>query len=149
MESEKIIGYLLAKTLRIFKVRMVTSFREEGIELTFEQFVIMQILSAESDIIQQDLADHLQKDKSIIVRQVNCLLNKKLVERHAGVNDKRKRYLVLSAQGKLLLEQLRQIRTSVTDDLLSGVSEAEYDTFRKVLAKIQKNGDRRCETIFK
>ena len=42
-------------------------------------------------MIQQDLAHVLQKDKSIIVRQMNGLLDEKYVDRLTNTNDKRKK----------------------------------------------------------
>ena len=41
MELNKPLGYFLAKSHRIFKIAMVSRFREREVELTFDQFVIM------------------------------------------------------------------------------------------------------------
>lgn len=141
MESGKSLGYFLAQGLRIYKIRMISRFREEGIELTFDQFVIMQILNSNSGIIQQDLANHLQKDKSIIVRQVNCLLEKGIIVRHPGSVDKRKKNLILTKKGEMALNQIQKIGSDVSKNLISGVIQDNFETFLAVLEKIQENGD--------
>jgi DNA-binding MarR family transcriptional regulator len=140
MESNRQLGYLLNKTLRIFKSQITTEFRKHGIELTFEQFVMLRMLDANCDMIQQDLAHVLQKDKSIIVRQMNILLDEKYVDRLTNTDDKRKKNLTLTSKGIEILKQLKAISNDLSDKLLSGVNESEYEIFKKVILKIQENG---------
>ncbi|MFA5328946.1 MAG: MarR family transcriptional regulator [Prolixibacteraceae bacterium] len=140
METGKSLGYLLGQSLRAYKSLLVETCRKQEIELTFEQFVILQKLHSNCDIIQQDLANHLQKDKSIIVRQINGLLEKQLVTRHTNLDDKRKKNLVLTPKGHLLLTELKDIVSEITGKLLSGIPENEVTIFRNILAKIHENG---------
>ncbi len=139
MESNRQLGYLLNKTLRIFKSQIIAEFRKQGIELTFEQFVILRMLDLKCDMIQQDLAHILQKDKSIIVRQMNVLLDEKYVEGLTNTDDKRKKNLTLTSKGIEILKRLKKISNDLSDKLLAGVTEGEYETFKKVMLKIQKN----------
>lgn len=140
MESNRQLGYLLNKTLRIFKSQITSEFRKQGIELTFEQFVMLRMLDSNCDMIQQDLAHVLQKDKSIIVRQMNVLLDEKYVDRLTNTNDKRKKNLTLTSKGIEILKQLKMISNDLSDKLLAGVTENEFGTFKKVMLKIQENG---------
>ncbi len=140
MEEIKPIGYLLAKTQRVFKNQMIAEFKKQQVGLTFEQFVILHLLSLNCDIIQQDLANHLQKDKSIIVRQIDGLIEKKLVERLTHEEDKRKRNLVLTDAGTEKLKQMRVTAKEVTEKLLFGIEAGEVEIFRKVMNKINENG---------
>jgi len=140
METNRQLGYFLNKTLRIFKSQINTEFRKQGIELTFEQFVVLRMLDSNCNMIQQDLAHVLQKDKSIIVRQMNGLLDEKYVDRLTNTNDKRKKNLTLTSKGIEILEQLKLISNDLSDRLLAGVTESEYETFKKVMLKIQENG---------
>ncbi len=140
MESGKSLGYLLGQSHRVYKNLLIETCRNHGIELTYEQFVILQKLNSNCDIIQQDLAEHLQKDKSIIVRQINGLLEKELVTRHTNLDDKRKKNLDLTSKGQLLLDDLKEITLEITGRLLSGVSESDIVILRNILAKIQENG---------
>ena len=140
METNRQLGYFLNKTLRIFKSQINAEFRKQGIELTFEQFVVLRMLDSNCNMIQQDLAHVLQKDKSIIVRQMNGLLDEKYVDRLTNTNDKRKKNLTLTSKGVEILEQLKLISNDLSDRLLAGVTESEYETFKKVMLKIQENG---------
>ena len=140
MESSKPPGYMLARSLQVFKNQMISEFRDKKIELSFEQFVILHTMNSNCNLIQQDLANYLQKDKSIIVRQINCLLENKYVVRHTNETDKRKRNLILTEDGIAILKQMKGIALEVSNKLLAGVTENEIETFRKVLMKIQENG---------
>ena len=140
MESSKLLGYMLGQTLRVFKNQMVSEFKEMKIELTIEQFVILSLLNSNCDLIQRDLASQLQKDKSIIVRQINCLLENQYVVRLTNKDDKRVKNLILTKKGFEKLNQMKEIASEVSRKLLTGISENELEIFQNVLLKIQENG---------
>ena len=135
------LGYILSRSRRVFKHQMEAEFRNKEIELTFEQYVILKLLDLNADFIQQDLADRLQKDKSIIVRHINCLLEHRYVVRLTNNGDKRKKNLSLTESGIDILNRMIEVAGDVTNKLLSGVTESELETFQQVLEKIQENGD--------
>ncbi|HZL10009.1 MAG TPA: MarR family transcriptional regulator [Prolixibacteraceae bacterium] len=140
MELCKPLGYLLGRSLKVFKNQLVFEFKEKQIELTFEQFVILHMLNSNCDLIQQDLANQMQKDKSIIVRQINALLECQYVIGQTNKDDKRKKNLILTKKGFEILNQMEEIASETSSKLLSGVSETELEIFRNVLSKIQENG---------
>ena len=140
MESIKPLGYMLDRSLRVFRNQMICEFKENGIDLTIEQFVILHLLNSNCDLIQRDLACQLQKDKSIMVRQINCLLEHQFVVRSTNNEDKRKKNLILTNKGSEILNKMKGIAGTVSKKLLSNVSEKDLKTFHTVLIKIQENG---------
>jgi len=120
---------------------MAAEFRNKEIGLSFEQFVILKLLNSNAEFIQQDLADLLQKDKSIIVRHINCLLDHQFVVRLTNKEDKRKKNLTLTNKGIEILNRMNELAVEVSNKLLSGVTESEIEIFKHVLTKIQENGD--------
>ena len=66
------LGYMLSRSRRVFKNQMASEFKNEAIDLTFEQYVILKLLDLNADFIQQDLADRLQKDKSSFGILIYC-----------------------------------------------------------------------------
>ena len=141
MESGKPLGYLLGRSLRIFKNQMVSEFRKMDIELSFDHFVILHLLNSDCQLIQRDLASHLQKDKSIIVRQIDGLLENQFVVRLTNKEDKRKKNLILTKKGFDILNQMKDIASEVSGKLLTDVSPDDFVVFQKVLMKIQENGE--------
>lgn len=131
---------MLGRTLRIFLNQVAVEFKNREIELTFEQFVMLRMIESDSTLIQQDIANHLQKDKSIIVRQLDNLIEKEYVVRVPNSDDKRKKNLVLTEKGKVMMSRIMQLNLEVSQKLISGIEEKEYKIFRQVLNKIQENG---------
>jgi DNA-binding MarR family transcriptional regulator len=140
MEEIKPLGYILGLPLRVFLNQVITEFKNRNIELTFEQFVMLRMINSNCDLIQQDMAHHLQKDKSLIVRQMNGLIEKQYVVRQTNLKDKRKKNLILTPKGTEMMNQMTELALDVSSRLLAGVSNSDYSTFRKVLDKIQENG---------
>lgn len=140
MEEIKPLGYILGLSLRVFLNQVAIEFRSRNIELTFEQFVILRMISSNSELIQQDIANRLQKDKSLVVRQMNGLIEKQYVVRQTNREDKRKKNLILTPKGIEMMNQITGLTLDVSTRLLAGVDEDDYEAFRRVLNKIQENG---------
>jgi MarR family transcriptional regulator, transcriptional regulator for hemolysin len=98
-------------------------------------------LYSEKDFTQQDLANQMQKNKSIILRQINSLLDKNYVERTTDDKDKRKKTLILTEKGISTLNQTRKLGNEVLDELFLGISENELSVFRHVLEKLMENSE--------
>lgn len=140
MEQVKPLGYILGLPLRIFLNQVAVEFRNREIELTFEQFIMLLLIDSKGDLIQQDIANHLQKDKSIVVRQMNGLIEKEYVVRLPNRTDKRKKNLILTTKGTEIMNKITELNFEVSSKLLSGVDEDDYLAFGRVLNKIQENG---------
>lgn len=140
MEEFKSLGYLLGRSLRVFKGQVAEELKNMDFELSLEQYVILYMINSSCDLIQQDLANHLQKDKSLIVRQIDGLIEKQYLVRLTNKEDKRKKNLILTPKGLEKMNQMNELVMEVSRKLLSGVSDSDYATFRSVLNKIQENG---------
>lgn len=140
MDDIKPLGYLLGLPFRVFINQVAAEFRNREIELTFEQFVMLRLIHEDESIIQQDIANRLQKDKSLIGRQMNDLFILNLVVSQTNRNDKRKKNLALTPEGIETMNRLSDLVLDVSNKLLTGVDENDYLAFRRVLNKIQENG---------
>ena len=139
MPLEKPLGYLLCQSRRVYKNKVISRFRENSINLSLDEFIILLRIHLHNDDTQQKLADHLQKDKSIVLRQINGLLDKKYVSRSVDLEDKRKKNLVLTNEGIQTLEQSREISRQVSEELLNGVSPKDQKIFEQVIETIRAN----------
>jgi DNA-binding MarR family transcriptional regulator len=140
MPLNKSLGYMLGQAMRVYKIQVLAELKSQELELTFEQHVILHMLNSGSDLIQQDIANQLQRDKSIIVRQVNGLLDKQYVVQLTNKQDKRKKNLILTKKGYDILTLTREISDRVSEKLLVGIDDHELQTFQNVLTKIRENG---------
>jgi DNA-binding MarR family transcriptional regulator len=140
MNETKPLGYSLGLSLRVFLSQAEKELRNKQIEITFDQYVMLRMIDANCNLIQQDIANHLQKDKSLVVRQMDGLIEKKYVIRTRNTVDKRKKNLVLTTKGIEIMKNIQKINFEVSDRLLAGVSESDYEIFLQVLTKIWENG---------
>ena len=126
--------------MRVYKSMITAALKANDYDLSFEQYVMLMILSLEKEPTQQDLANQLQKDKSMIFRQMTVLINKQYVDRKPDKNDKRMKKLHLTAKGSETVMQLKTIAQQVENQLLFGINPSALNTFMDILGKIHLNG---------
>ncbi|MBN1924422.1 MAG: winged helix-turn-helix transcriptional regulator [Prolixibacteraceae bacterium] len=140
MNLETPLGYLLCRARRAYKNKLMMRYKENNIELSLDQFIILHQVGLNEEVTQQELADYLQKDKSIVLRQISALIDREYVIRSYDKKDKRKKNLLITSKGYKVLEISREVAKSVSGELLSGVRPQELHVFEVVMNKIQKNG---------
>lgn len=139
MRTEKPLIYYLGQTVHLVKCQLIARIKECNIDLSIEHFIILNLIQDKGEITQQDIADHFQRDKSLVLRQVNTLILKSYLERVPDEQDRRKKILLLTPKGIEILEQLRQESMKLSNQLLKDVSEKELVSFFEVINKIQTN----------
>ena len=140
MNLETPLGYLLCRARRAYKNKLMMRYKENNIELSLDQFIILHQVGLNEEVTQQELADYLQKDKSIVLRQISALIDREYVIRSYDKKDKRKKNLLITSKGYKVLEISREVAKSVSGELLSGIRPQELHVFEVVMNKIQKNG---------
>ena len=142
MENQKYpfgmaIGSMMREMIRLLKTRIS---EEADIKLTMEQIGLMfAIYSTKEDVIQQDLACSMGKDKSAILRTLDTIETMELVKRVSDTTDRRKKYLILTKKGETVIEQCLEIELELTTKLQEGLSNEEITTFYKVVNHIKTN----------
>jgi MarR family transcriptional regulator for hemolysin len=133
------LGFLFGNTLRMISRIVIKKLHERKIDLTIEQFVLLQILNLRGELIQQEISEIMGKDKSVILRQINVLEKRKLVARNTDNKDKRKNMIKMTKAGKLLFKKLFIIQKEVSQELILGIGKRDLDVFYKVVHAIRAN----------
>jgi len=137
--DEKPIGYFLVRTTRVVKLAFHHAFNQLGVDLTPEQWVILEQLYHTNDQSQKDLADDSFKNAPTISRIIDVLCKKGWTERIKGKKDKRVIYVHLTKDGKNIVEsvidRVEGIRAKGWDNL----SKADYKTILRILNQIFDN----------
>ncbi len=144
---EKPLGYMLGQTRRVFKNKLMARYRENNVELSLDLFIILFHINLNEPLTLQELAGHLQKDKSIVMRQINVLTEKGYITRSWDRKDKRKKNLEITQKGLQMLEVSKSMAKKVSEELLSGISDEEQQTFERVIQQILINGSSEGYTI--
>ena len=114
--------------------------RQHGIAYPFEQLILLKLIrDHNSPLVQQDIAEKMGKDKSVILRMVDSLEKEGFIHRVVDANDRRRNFLALTVTANQLVERFVEIEVQVTIDLVDGITEDELNTFYKVIEQIKTN----------
>ena len=131
----KTIGY----TSKIIHSALNQAFTEAELDVQMETYILLKVLQLKKNVIQQDMAKAMQKDKSAILRIINTLQDKKWVARIPDSTDKRRNYLVLTQLGNEVLQAANQIEEKVKQHLTKDLTEEDLAHLKSVLFKIRTN----------
>ena len=89
MILNKQVGVFLNLVHNRFKQHISNCFQENGFNITPEQFLVMDAIWNEGTMSQQQLAHIILKDKNSVVKLIDGLEKKDLVQRVANKVDRR------------------------------------------------------------
>lgn len=144
METSKMpLGLVVVKMLKpMFCVLEMRAAKQTDIKLTMPQFVLLFTISEEKEeVILKDMAEKLGKDKSAILRMIDLLEKKELLRRAVDQNDRRKNQLLVTKKGERLIAEFRNVEFELNCELLEGLSDADMQTFYKVVNHIKVKAD--------
>ena len=113
--------------------------RQQGVPLTPEQFMLIDLLWNEGEMTQQQLANQLKKDKNSVTMLVDAIESKGLVVRRQKPLDRRSNTVVLTEKALELKEMAKQKGISILDGMLEGISEEELHSFLNTLRLLNQN----------
>ena len=115
------------------KKHIAAVFKANGINLTAEQFLVMDTLWNQGEMTQQNIAYIIQKDKNSVTQFIDNLEKKGLVLRSVDKSDRRVNNIKLSPTGMEMKDNTKQVAIAAINDILDGISEQDLTTFVKVL----------------
>ena len=149
MCSDRPLIYLLGQTMKLIRCKLMEKFKKNNLTLSLEHFAMLHFINEKNSTTQQDLANHFMRDKSIILRHVNTLIDLQYVVRTKDKDDKRKKNVMLTEKGKESLEFSKKLSHEVSAELLKGISEEELTQFENMISKIQSNtGFKECLSCY-
>lgn len=142
MEEDKdSLQFIFGSTIRALHKLSAAEFERKGIAVAPEQFHLLKIIVSKEDSIQSELAEILQLDKSGIMRHIDQMEAKGLVQRINDANDRRKKYIIVTEAGVAELEKCKEAISGLGDVILKGISDAELLIFKQVLSKLKANAE--------
>ena len=114
-------------------------FKKNGVNLTAEQYLVMDTLWNEGTLTQQAIAFIIQKDKNSVTQFIDNLEKKGLVARSVSKEDRRVNNIVVTAEGMSLKDSTKQLAIDTMNEALEGIPEDDVQTFVNVLKKICSN----------
>ena len=107
-------------------------------DITPEQWVVLQIVSKEKNLSQQELAARLEKDKNSTKALVDRLIKKELLTRQKDDSDKRFYKLQATPAGIFLTKELAKLDYDFMRETESGLTDEELTSFTKTLTRLEE-----------
>ena len=114
-------------------------FKKNGVNLTAEQYLVMDTLWNEGTLTQQAIAFIIQKDKNSVTQFIDNLEKKGLVTRSVSQEDRRVNNIVVTEKGMALKDSTKQLAIDTMNKALEGIPEEDVLTFVDVLKKVCAN----------
>lgn len=114
-------------------------FKKNNVNLTAEQYLVMDTLWNEGTLTQQAISFIIQKDKNSVTQFIDNLEKKGLVTRSVSKEDRRVNNIVVTEEGMALKDSTKQLAIETMKKVLKGVPESDVLTFVSVLKKLCTN----------
>ena len=121
------------------KKHLAEVFKKNGVNLTAEQYLVMDTRWNEGTLTQQAIAFIIQKDKNSVTQFIDNLEKKGLVSRSVSKEDRRVNNIVVTKEGMALKDSTKQLAIDTMEKALEGIPEEDVLTFVDVLKKICAN----------
>jgi len=135
MEKEKMNELLnLAMTVKDIQRALKRFAAGSNVDIPAESLgILLTVYYSDTEAIQQDIADIVKKDKSAVLRQIDNLEKKNLVQRIVAPNDRRRNIIQITDEGLNLIDEVNNKLDEMLSLLSDGLETSDLDIFYKVL----------------
>ncbi len=135
----KSLGHLAARFSRFMARRFNTTFSEQGLPITADQYSLLVQLWDRNGLPQGALAYTTAKDKTTMARIAAGLETRGLIVRLPSPDDARERLVFLTDKGKALMDEATALVQGILIDVQEGIDEEQLETCREVLRRAWLN----------
>lgn len=117
----------------------IDKLQENGINITPEQYLVLDILWEKQSLSQQNIADIIQKDKNSVTKIIDSLEKKNLVRRVMDKNDRRINKIELTEEALALEKITTEVAINFMNDVVKNIDTKDLDTFVNVMRQLKNN----------
>ena len=139
IDQQLVFAILNGKVSTAINRKLSRNFRQNGIEISPEQWTILLSLWEKDGITQQDLCNATFKDKPSMTRLIDNMERQHLVVRISDKKDRRTNLIHLTKTGRELEGKAFVIANQTLKEALQDVSLEELKIAQEVLRKIFTN----------
>lgn len=140
--SGKSIMLDLKKTNKKIIKMLSNRYKDMKLDVTPNQSKILMYIYDNKEVESKDIGKWVHTNKSSLSKVLNILENKGYIIRIEDKEDTRKKIIKLADKGLEVVKILDGDAKEVSKKLTIGISEEEYDTFKRVLDKVEMNIER-------
>src|SRR6186997_1690401 len=124
-EMPDTLGFMIVHTGKLLLKTINGTFSALTKEITFEQMGLLYYISRSSnkEMIQQDIAEVMDKTKSAILRSIDILEEKGYVKRLPVAGDRRKNVIELTDSGRAIIDKMHENFLERDEILKQGIDQ--------------------------
>jgi DNA-binding MarR family transcriptional regulator len=136
---EDTLGYLVSKAHQCMKNYFTYLLKKNNLNITVEQWAILNIVSALPGISQNDIARMTQTDKANVMHMIDLLEKKCFINRKRDEYDRRVHRIYLTPEGEEIFQTVIPIAQEVNRLSGAGIPPEEFELLKKMLRQVRTN----------
>jgi DNA-binding MarR family transcriptional regulator len=135
----ELYSFITGKASTALARRLQKNFKQNGVEITIEQWSVLYHLWKQDGMSQQELCNATFRDKPSITRLVDNLEKLKLVKRVSSKDDRRMNLIYITETAKRIQDQTMELANQTLNEALVDVNPADIDLCKSVLQQVYDN----------
>jgi DNA-binding MarR family transcriptional regulator len=135
----ELYSFITGKASTALARRLQKNFKQNGVEITIEQWSVLYHLWKQDGLSQQELCNATFRDKPSITRLVDNLEKLKLVRRVSSREDRRMNLIYLTDTAKRIQDQTMDLANQTLNEALVNVDPGHIELCKSVLQQVYDN----------
>ncbi len=135
----EISGFIIERTAKRMRQNFQQMLKEANTNITFDQWLVLQVLHKGDGISQLQIAQETNKDAPTITRIIDLLCKKRLLQRDADQSDRRKFKISLTPQGHQKIKSVLPLTKTFRAKAWDGLSNTQMQQLEQSLNMIFDN----------
>ena len=136
---ERVIFYALDKCIKTYRQFAQRRFIEAGLDITIDQWLVLNAISEKPDLSQLEIAERVFKDASSVTRIIDLLIKKEYLQRETHEWDRRRFSLGLTKEGQAVMKKIAKVVEQNRAQALKEISEDQLLQMQQTLSLIIDN----------
>ncbi len=142
MDNGQGFGFYIDRTLKKVSSTYLKVFKQENIDLTMEQYVILQVIYLLGENASQtEISKANYRNRATTSRVIAGLEKKNLISKERFIGDNKRYFIKLTKAGEKLVKKTLPLSAELRQIGKSGISKKDFSIFLKVLDQIWDNYD--------
>ncbi|MGK0391691.1 MAG: DNA-binding MarR family transcriptional regulator [Maribacter sp.] len=138
-QSTKNFGAYIDRTIKIIRHNYTRAFKKIGVDITTEQWVILDSLYENDGLSQNELASDSFKNAPTVSRIIDLLCKKGYTKRMPSKLDRRKHLIFITTEGKVLYEKTFPVVETLRKQGWENLNDQDYDDFLRIMNQVFSN----------
>ncbi len=139
VDDTKIFGTYIDRTIKIIRHNYTRTFKELQLDITTEQWVVLDSLYKKDGLSQNEIANGSFKNAPTVSRIIDLLCKKGYTKRVASEEDRRRYHIYLTASGKKVYTTALPRVVELRKKGWEGLTDEDYDHFLRIINRVFSN----------